>query len=55
MRKQRGMTQVCEKEVIEQREIGEGMGRRTKANSGSMGNRRHRSRTGQIRVIDGPQ
>jgi hypothetical protein len=32
---------VCEKEAIGQREIGKGMGKRTKANSGSMGNRRH--------------
>ena len=35
------MTKVCEKEVLEQREIWEGMGRRTKANSGSMGKGRY--------------
>ena len=33
---------MCEKEAIEQREIGEGMGMRTMANSGSMGKGRHR-------------
>jgi hypothetical protein len=46
MREQRGMTKACEKEVVEQREIGEGMGKQTKANSGSMGNRRRRGHAG---------
>jgi hypothetical protein len=40
------MTKACEKEVREQREIKEGMGKRTKANSGSMGKGRHGSRAG---------
>jgi hypothetical protein len=35
--KQRGMTKACEKEAIAQREIGEGMGMRTKGNLGPMG------------------
>jgi hypothetical protein len=39
------MTKACEKEVIEQREMGEGMGMRTKANSGSMGKGRHGCRS----------
>ena len=41
------MTKACEKEAKEQREIGKGMGTRTKANSGSMGKGRHgcRART----------
>jgi hypothetical protein len=46
MKEQRGMTKACEKEAIEQRGMGEGMGKRTKANSGSMGKRRHGYRTG---------
>jgi hypothetical protein len=39
--KTKGMTKTCEKEAKEQREMGKGVGTRTKANSGSMGKRRH--------------
>jgi hypothetical protein len=40
------MTKACEKEAKEQRKIGEGMGKRTMANSGSMGKGRRGGRAG---------
>jgi hypothetical protein len=40
------MTKVCEKEAKEQREMREGMGKRTKANLGFMGKGRHGSHAG---------